>query len=558
MSLEEGREIEDGDQGGRPRRGDARRRHGGSTGGRRPGERRGRAARRNRHLGEQRRPLARASLFSRPRTKTGTAFWARTCTATSTAAGAPRATWSRADRGGRIVNVTSISGIIGVGGIGAYTAAKGAVDGADEGARRRARPGGDHRECARPGSDRHAAQHRGVHARGAACVRGAHPARAHRKRGGDRGRGPLPRLGCRPLRHRAATRRRRRAGRKRNRWPWPRTRVLVEGLDHPEGVAWDSRREVVWAGGEEGQLYRIDPESRTFEQVARAPGLVLGLAVDGVGRIVLCCAEDRSVQAWDGSSFRRVLADGLAFPNFPAFAPDGTLFVSDSGRWRANDGRLWRIDPDGTAEVFSDAVPHFTNGCAVSSDGHSLDGRVVRPERLALRPRERRARAGRRASTEPFSTGSRSPTTTGSSSVVTGRTASITSTPTALWTWSRRIRRARCSPRPPTSCFVGSQLDRVVAANYNRRHLTILDLDLTGAPLQAPERWAVDACDGLVALDAHDLLPSTAQLRDEFAVSRMTARSAVERLVREGLVTESRGGGCALRPRRRLRGGAPG
>ena len=46
---------------------------------------------------------------------------------------------------------------------------------------------------------------------------------------------------------------------------------------------------------------------------------------------------------------------------------------------------------------------------------------------------------------------------------------------------------------PTNVCFVGSQLDRVVAANYNRRHLTILDLDLTGAPLQAPERWAVDA-----------------------------------------------------------------
>ena len=45
---------------------------------------------------------------------------------------------------------------------------------------------------------------------------------------------------------------------------------------------------------------------------------------------------------------------------------------------------------------------------------------------------------------------------------------------------------------PTNVCFVGPKLDRVVAANYNRRHLTILDLDLTGAPLHAPERWAVD------------------------------------------------------------------
>ncbi len=269
-------------------------------------------------------------------------------------------------------------------------------------------------------------------------------------------------------------------------------RVLVEGLDHPEGVAWDSRREVVWAGGEEGQLYRIDPESRTFEEVARAAGLVLGLAVDGVGRIVLCCAEDRSVQAWDGSSFRRVLADGLAFPNFPAFAPDGTLFVSDSGRWRANDGRLWRIDPDGAAEVFSDAAPHFTNGCAVSSDGHlwTVESYVPNVSRFDL------------------SSGAHELVTRIDGTVLDG--LAFTDDDGLLVSCYRPDRiyhldadgsldvvaedpQGTLLAAPTNVCFVGSQLDRVVAANYNRRHLTILDLDLTGAPLQAPERWAVDA-----------------------------------------------------------------
>ena len=33
-------------------------------------------------------------------------------------------------------------------------------------------------------------------------------------------------------------------------------RVLVDGLDHPEGVAWDPRSGALWAGGEDGQLYR--------------------------------------------------------------------------------------------------------------------------------------------------------------------------------------------------------------------------------------------------------------------------------------------------------------
>ena len=45
---------------------------------------------------------------------------------------------------------------------------------------------------------------------------------------------------------------------------------------------------------------------------------------------------------------------------------------------------------------------------------------------------------------------------------------------------------------PTNACFVGTELDRVVAANYNRRHLTLLDVGLRGAPLHRPERWAAD------------------------------------------------------------------
>ena len=47
-----------------------------------------------------------------------------------------------------------------------------------------------------------------------------------------------------------------------------RARVLVDGLDHPEGVAYDPAAGVIWAGGEAGQLYRVHDDS--FEEVARA------------------------------------------------------------------------------------------------------------------------------------------------------------------------------------------------------------------------------------------------------------------------------------------------
>src|SRR4051794_14086764 len=122
--------------------------------------------------------------------------------------------------------------------------------------------------------------------------------------------------------------------------------VLVRGLDHPEGVAYDPVRDVVYAGGELGQVYRVDVERRLWEQVGAAPGFVLGLAVDGGGRIALCVSEgEPSICVWDDGEVRTV-ARGLTFPNYPAFAADGTLYFSDSGSWAGDDGRVLRLCAD--------------------------------------------------------------------------------------------------------------------------------------------------------------------------------------------------------------------
>jgi gluconolactonase len=268
--------------------------------------------------------------------------------------------------------------------------------------------------------------------------------------------------------------------------------TLVDGLDHPEGVAWDRDAEVVWAGGEEGQLYRVDVERRTFVEVVRAPGLVLGVAVDGRGRVVLCCPGDRSLSVWDGHELRRVVTSGLAFPNFAAFAPDGMLYFSDSGSWSANDGRLLRLDTDGTVDVVSVAVCHFTNGCAVSPDGRSLwvvESFVPNVTRFDL--------------------------TTGGSEVVTRLKGTVLdglafTEDGLLVTCYRPDRIYHLSldgsteivaedpqgtllAAPTNACFVGPRLDRVVAANHNRRHLAILDVGRAGVPLHTPVSWAVDA-----------------------------------------------------------------
>src|SRR6476620_11062589 len=111
-----------------------------------------------------------------------------------------------------------------------------------------------------------------------------------------------------------------------------RATELASCLDHPEGVCWDPGAGVLYAGGELGQLYRVSLDG-TVEEVARLPNFALGLAVDGHGRVVVCCQE-AGVWRWnpEGDAVSQ-LGDGFTFANSPAFGPDGTLYVSDSGVW---------------------------------------------------------------------------------------------------------------------------------------------------------------------------------------------------------------------------------
>jgi gluconolactonase len=271
----------------------------------------------------------------------------------------------------------------------------------------------------------------------------------------------------------------------------PATEVLVDGLDHPEGVAWDPASGVLWAGGEDGQLYEVDIATRTWTEAPRAPGFVLGLAVDGRGRLAICCSGTGALCVLADDEVR-TLRDGFTLPNFPAFTADGTLYFSDSGSWGANDGRVFRLGADGVLELFSDRLPNFPNGCAVTPDGRQLwmvesysptvnrfelqtgaveevarlegtvpdgiaftdDGGVVvscyRPDRIV--------HLGRDGSVEVLAEDPQ---------------GTLLAAPTNV-------------------VFVGEGRDRLVSANLGRWHLTLLDVGLRGLPLHHPTRWAAD------------------------------------------------------------------
>ncbi|HSU54694.1 MAG TPA: hypothetical protein VLT36_11600, partial [Candidatus Dormibacteraeota bacterium] len=62
--------------------------------------------------------------------------------------------------------------------------------------------------------------------------------------------------------------------------------IFATGIDHPECIAFD-RQGVLWAGGEAGQIYRIDQE-RTVRLITNMGGFCGGLAFSLEDELFVC------------------------------------------------------------------------------------------------------------------------------------------------------------------------------------------------------------------------------------------------------------------------------
>jgi len=156
--------------------------------------------------------------------------------------------------------------------------------------------------------------------------------------------------------------------------PLSKFEIFGEGLDHPEGLAFD-REGNLWAGGELGQVYCINVRGHVRE-VTCLGGFCLGLAFSRQQELYVCNLGRRALM-WltrKGKllgSLERVAGRRLKTPNFAVFDAADNLYFSDSGDWGQANGWVYRVWANGKAEVFAGPFA-FPNGLALSADERHL------------------------------------------------------------------------------------------------------------------------------------------------------------------------------------------
>ena len=156
--------------------------------------------------------------------------------------------------------------------------------------------------------------------------------------------------------------------------PLEKFEMFAEGLDHPEGLAFDADGDL-WAGGERGQIYKINRKGNV-RTVATLGGFNLGLTFSRqqdlfvcnfkLGALIQLDRSGKTIRSWERAGRYR-----LRSPNFSVFDGGGNLYFSDSGEFKKNDGFLFVLRPTGKIEQLLDQLS-FPNGLSLSADERTL------------------------------------------------------------------------------------------------------------------------------------------------------------------------------------------
>ena len=156
--------------------------------------------------------------------------------------------------------------------------------------------------------------------------------------------------------------------------------IFASGLDHPECCAFD-RDGNLWAGGEGGQVYRIDPTGKP-ETITNLGGFCAGLAFMPDDRALLVCVAGAGLVRVAKSGEHHLFATSagdhkIVAPNYVLFDSRGRIYLTDSGKWMQRQGFVLRFDPDHRddgarrGEVLAGPLG-YANGLALSADERHL------------------------------------------------------------------------------------------------------------------------------------------------------------------------------------------
>jgi gluconolactonase len=151
---------------------------------------------------------------------------------------------------------------------------------------------------------------------------------------------------------------------------------------HCEGVAVGPSG-AIFAADERGRVFRVELDSRAHEQVADVEGFAVGLCVDGGGLLYVCVYDQGRIARVDPETGAvetycdSVEGGPLRAPNWNLFAPDGTMYVSDScddpSGLRFLEERSGRVAavPRGGGDAAAVQTPplDYPNGMALGPDG---------------------------------------------------------------------------------------------------------------------------------------------------------------------------------------------
>ena len=156
--------------------------------------------------------------------------------------------------------------------------------------------------------------------------------------------------------------------------PIERFEIFATGLDHSEGLAFD-REGILWAGGEAGQVYRIDSRG-AVTRFSDLGTFNCGLAWTPDDRELYICNPAKGVIRMSRLGEWSVIVDTaqskkIICANYGVFTTKGDYYFTDSGNWKKGNGRLLCLHSSGQTSVVVEPFG-FANGLARSEDDQNL------------------------------------------------------------------------------------------------------------------------------------------------------------------------------------------